>query len=296
MDLYYKQEIKVGAVVIVALAILVVGMMWLTGQTLRRGGRVTVPVEFATVSGLTVGDPVQISGVSVGRVAHMQLEELGRVIVEIEVDRRVRPRTDASAEIRSLDFLGAKYVAYTPGDAEDFLERDGTIVGGREGELASSAMRLTDQAAVLLARGQELLSERTLTQVRATLEATERAMSVVARVGSGPLAADAGSTLSSLKGAAQALDSTLSNPSINESLSQLDEIAEGVREMTEGLAAVTQNLASMLELMRSPDGTVGKMLGDSTIHTDLHEVLVSLRMLLDDVRERPGRYVNVSVF
>ncbi len=296
MDLYYKQEIKVGAVVIVALGILVVGMMWLTGQTLRRGGRVTVPVEFATVSGLTVGDPVQISGVSVGRVAHMQLEELGRVIVEIEVDRRVRPRTDASAEIRSLDFLGAKYVAYTPGDAEGYLERDATIVGGREGELASSAMRLTDQAAVLLARGQELLSERTLTQVRATLEATERAMSVVARVGSGPLAADAGSTLSSLKGAAQALDSTLSNPAINESLSQLDEIAEGVREMTDGLAAVTQNLALMLEMMRSPDGTVGKMLSDSTIHTDLHEVLVSLRMLLDDVRERPGRYVNVTVF
>jgi hypothetical protein len=29
---------------------------------------------------------------------------------------------------------------------------------------------------------------------------------------------------------------------------------------------------------------------------DMHETMVSLRMLLDDVRERPGRYVQVSVF
>jgi phospholipid/cholesterol/gamma-HCH transport system substrate-binding protein len=66
--------------------------------------------------------------------------------------------------------------------------------------------------------------------------------------------------------------------------------------MTQGLAAVSQNLALMLETMRSPEGTVGRLLTDSTLYVDMHETMVSLRMLLDDVRERPGRYVNVSVF
>jgi hypothetical protein len=76
----------------------------------------------------------------------------------------------------------------------------------------------------------------------------------------------------------------------------MDEIAESVQEMADGLAAVTQNLAMMLELMQSPDGSIGRALTDTTLHTDVHELLVSMRLLLDDIRERPGRYVNVTVF
>jgi phospholipid/cholesterol/gamma-HCH transport system substrate-binding protein len=66
--------------------------------------------------------------------------------------------------------------------------------------------------------------------------------------------------------------------------------------MTDGLAAVTQNLASMIQLMQSPEGSLGKVLTDTTLYTDMHDVLVSMRLLLDDIRERPGRYVHITVF
>jgi phospholipid/cholesterol/gamma-HCH transport system substrate-binding protein len=296
MDLYYKQELTVGALVLAALVIFIGGMMWLTGQSLTNRGRVIVPVEFTMVSGLNAGDPVQISGVSVGRVAKVQLQEVGRVRVELEVDRRVQPKIDAVAEIRSLDFLGAKYVSYSPGTAEQALPDDAVITGREEMELASGAVQLADEATRLLQSSRELLSPQLAAQVRQTLAATEHAMDVVARVGSGPMAESASASLEALQGAAMALDSTLSNPAINESLSQMDEIADGVREMTDGLAAVAQNLAMMIELMRSPDGSIGRALTDTTLHNDMHEVLVSLRLLLDDIRERPGRYINVTVF
>jgi phospholipid/cholesterol/gamma-HCH transport system substrate-binding protein len=296
MDLYYKQEIAVGALVIAALVILIALLMWLTGRSITSRGRMVVPVQFTMVSGLTEGDPVQISGVGVGRVARVELAEVGRVLVYIEVDRRVRPRADARAEVGSLDFLGAKYVSYMPGEADELLPDDGVILGGDEVELASSAVRLTEQATQLLQSSQDLLSENMVNQVRQTLAATERAMNVVGRVGAGPIVEDAAATLGALKSAARALDSTLSNPGINESLSQLDEIAESVQEMTQGLAAVTTSLALLLEQMRSPEGSMGKMLTDSTLYVDMHETLQSLRMLLDDVRARPGRYINVTVF
>jgi len=296
MDLYYKQELTVGAFVLAALAVFVGGLMWLTGQSFTSRGRVTVPIQFQAAGGLTTGDPVQISGVTVGRVSDIRLEEVGRVSVRLELDQRLRPRRDATAEIRSLDFLGAKYVAYSPGEAEEFLPDDAVIAGVSEGELASSAVKLTEEAATVLHRSQELFSDSMLGQVRRTLAAAERTLDVVARVGSGPMVTSATETLASLQGAAQALDSTLSNPAISESLSQMDEIAEGVREMTDGLAAVTQNLASMIQLMQSPEGSLGKALTDTTLYTDMHDVLVSMRLLLDDIRERPGRYVHITVF
>ncbi|MGD2134821.1 MAG: MlaD family protein [Gemmatimonadales bacterium] len=296
MDLYYKQELTVGALVLVALAILIGGLMWLTGRSIGGRGRVEVPVHFGTVSGLTEGDPVQISGVSVGRVATVRLQEVGNVLVTLEVDERVRPRVDARAEVRPLDFLGAKYVAYYPGGAEEYLPEDGVVPGIEETDLAQTAVRLTDEATRTLIATQRLMSTDLADQIQRTMAATERAMDVVTRVGRGAVSDSVMTALGAVRGAARALDSTLASSDMQQSIAQLDEITEGVSEMAQGLAAVTQNLAVMLELMRSPDGTVGKILTDSTLHTDMHEVLVSLRLLLDDIRERPGRYVNVSVF
>ncbi len=296
MDLYYKQELTVGALVLVALAIFIGGLMWLTGKSFTSRGKSIVSVQFGVVSGLTEGDPVQISGVNVGRVSRVRLEEVGRAIVQLEVDGRFRPRVDAQAQIRSLDFLGAKYVSYSPGEADEPLPGNAVIIGVEETELASSAAQLAEEAGEVLRRSQSLLSDSMAVQVQRTLAAAERALNVMSRVGSGPMVESATETLVSLQGTARSLDSLLGNPALNESISQLDEIAESVQEMTDGLAAVTQNLATMLELMQSPDGSIGRALTDTTLHTDVHEVLVSLRLLLDDIRARPGRYVNVTVF
>ncbi|NIM52164.1 MAG: MCE family protein [Gemmatimonadales bacterium] len=300
MDLYYKQEITVGVLVIAALAILISGLLWLTGRSFGAGGRVIVPVQFESVGGLTVGDPVQLSGVSVGRVADIRLDEVRegvwRVRVRLEVNRDVRPRVDAEARIRSLDFLGAKYVDYSPGKAPDLLPDDEELRGVGESDIASSAVALTEEATRTLVRTQDLLSEEMASQVHLTLAAAQRALDVVARVGEGPMVRNAASALTSLQLAAASLDSTLSNPAINESVSQLDEITESVKEMADGLAAVTTSLNLLLQQMRSPEGTVGMALTDSTLYYDLHETLQSLKLLLDDIRERPGRYINVTVF
>jgi phospholipid/cholesterol/gamma-HCH transport system substrate-binding protein len=69
-----------------------------------------------------------------------------------------------------------------------------------------------------------------------------------------------------------------------------------MRDMSERLGKATTSLGSILEKMDRGQGVLGKAVNDSTLHDDLHETLVALRKLLDDVRERPGRYVNVKVF
>lgn len=290
MDLYYKQEIKVGLLVLVGLGVMFFGLMWLSGRSVRREGRVMVPVQFESVSGLTAGDPVHISGVSVGRVASVELQEVGRVLVRLEVQDRVRPHTDAQASIRALDFLGAKYVDYQPGSAPDFLPRDSLITGGGESELATSAARLTDLAADALKGTQAFLSEQMASQVRQTLAASERALGVVTRLGSGPMADELEQTVASLRRVASRLDTTLANPAIDKSVSQLDELTTSLNEMAEGLAATSNTLASILRKLESREGSFGRMLSDTTLAVELEATLQSMRKLLDDIREQPGRY------
>ena len=45
MDLYYKQELKVGVLVIVAVTVFVLGLLWLSGQAIGPQSTVVVPVR-----------------------------------------------------------------------------------------------------------------------------------------------------------------------------------------------------------------------------------------------------------
>ena len=51
MDLTYKQEIGVGALVLMGLAVFTVGLFWLTGRSIKSTG-VKADVVFSNVSGL----------------------------------------------------------------------------------------------------------------------------------------------------------------------------------------------------------------------------------------------------
>ena len=48
--------------------------------------------------------------------------------------------------------------------------------------------------------------------------------------------------------------------------------------------------------MEKGEGTLGKMATDTMLYRNLNETLTSLSALLKDLRERPGRYINVKVF
>ena len=296
MDLAYKQELRVGLLVMVAVAVFTVGLLWLSGRTIGPSSMVIVPVRFTNVSGIRPGDPVQTSGVRVGRVANVVLQGVGDVMVYLEVNRAQRPHVDAQAMVASADFFGAKFVDYVPGSSPELLRAGQVITGTRAVEVMESAANLTTRASDALAGVQTLLSQQTAEDIHRTLVAVERTLNVVSRIGEGPTISQTQQTLASVQRLAIRLDSTFARPDLGKSLDQMDEVAQGLREMTEGLSSVTNALGSILEKVDRGEGLIGKAVSDSTLHGDLHEVLMSLRKLLDDVRERPGRYVNVKVF
>ena len=67
-----ENEFTVGVVVIVALAIIVAGALWLSGTHIGKTEAVYT-ARFRTVGGLGVGAPVALRGVRVGRVEAIRL-------------------------------------------------------------------------------------------------------------------------------------------------------------------------------------------------------------------------------
>ena len=297
MDLHYKQEVKVGFLVIMAVVVFVAGLTWLSGAPLLGGRQLAVQVVFSNVAGLSAGDQVQVSGLQVGRVSDVRLEDVGRVVVTLELATNTwRPRIDASAAVKSIDFLGSKFVDYFPGNSDQFLAEGQTITGVHQTDALENARDMADQAALVLTGLQSFLAPSVLDEVRATLQSMQGALNVVGDAGSGSLLQDATAAMGTLRGITDRVDSLLANPALERSVSRLDEVTTSLQEMAEGLAGATTALSAVMEKMNSGEGSLGLALTDSTLYRNTNDVLVSLRELLDDMRERPGRYFRLKVF
>ena len=87
----------------------------------------TVTAEFDNVSGLKVGAVVEIAGVSVGKVAKVELGEHGLAKVDLLINQGVRISEDAIASIRTQGLIGDKYIKIIQGADETKLADGGEI-------------------------------------------------------------------------------------------------------------------------------------------------------------------------
>jgi phospholipid/cholesterol/gamma-HCH transport system substrate-binding protein len=198
--------------------------------------------------------------------------------------------------VASADFFGAKYVDYVPGSSDQVLKGDQLITGTQEAGVTEQAAELTKRASQALTGVQTLLSQRTAEDIHQTLTAVERTLNVIAKIGEGPTVGQTQATLESVQRLANRMDSLLASPDMRGSVTQLNEATKNIKDLSDGLSSSSNALGAILTKINNGQGLLGQAVNDSSLHGDLHDVLVSLRKLLDDIRERPGRYTNVKIF
>ena len=290
MELSYKEEVSVGALVILGVVIFAVGMFWLTGRSVVSKG-VTAEVAFKSVSGLKEGDPVRVSGVRKGRVNHVRLEQVGRVIVQVLLDPEVQPHEGAKATVAAADFLGAMFVDYDPGPADAPLLPAGAVIEGEtEQQLANVASELIEG----VNRG--LNPAELARDIHNTLVVTQRGMQALTDVSTGPMMKQTTATLKALESTLSRIDSIVGTQSAVQTGHRLDSLSANLTRLTGHLSDATKSLSDLLGAMNRGEGTLGRLKTDTLLYRNLNTTLESLSELLKDLKERPGRYLTVKVF
>jgi len=134
-------EIKVGLLVIVAGVLFALFIIALGGVHFEEERYFYV--EFRSASGLTVGSPVKIAGVTSGKVREVQYlgpregeadrsSPLIRVKIGIELDKSNSVRENARFHITATGVLGAKYIEVDPGTGDKSAMVEEAIVRGQE--------------------------------------------------------------------------------------------------------------------------------------------------------------------
>jgi phospholipid/cholesterol/gamma-HCH transport system substrate-binding protein len=287
VDLTYKQEVGVGALVLVGVGIFVGGMLWLSGRSVSGEGA-SVDVMFTNVAGLKQGDPVLVSGVKKGRVARVALERVGSVRVTLQLGSDVRPKLDASAVVASVDFFGAKFIDYSPGTRDEFLPDDRAIVGENPPGLTDVASGVATRANELLSNASSLVSEQLVLDIHNTMIATQRAMNALSEAGDGPLIKQTTRTLQAAEHVMTRVDSILASGTGQ----RIDTLSRNLATLTNHLGSATVAIDTMLRRMNRGEGSLGKLASDSTLYHDLHALSVALTALMTDLKEHPDKYMK----
>ena len=113
------------SVIIVAILFLLFGLSLEKNITSKY---ISISAIFENVSGLSVGDKVKISGISVGKITNFKLEkDEFEVLVELEVDKEINIPDDSTAKISSSSIFGGKFLEIVPGTSVSFLKNKSVI-------------------------------------------------------------------------------------------------------------------------------------------------------------------------
>jgi phospholipid/cholesterol/gamma-HCH transport system substrate-binding protein len=289
MDKRKRNLATLGLLTVVSVIIFVFGMYWLLGTPLLRGG-MDVTVVLTNGGGLKRSDRVQLQGVEVGNVSDVRLHPAGGVIVGLRLQDGLALPTDTRALVRG-DVFGAHTVELVPGEAMLRLSSGDTIRGGAAPELSQIASDLSARVESVLVSADALLSPAAVRDVHAT--------AAVLPGGAEELRA----AFEQLRFASAALRRTAERVEVADTGERLNttisEVERSARALTAAATRMEESLGSFASVIGKIDngnGTLGRLVNDTTMYSELNFTLREMRALATDVRERPSRYINLRIF
>lgn len=125
---YSALELAVGTLVLAGLAAITFFALSIGGGALVGRDTYLVQARFTNTGGLSPGANVAVSGVGVGRVEKVELDDAFAAIVTLRLRAAVKLPEDTMASIRTSGLIGDKFIALSPGGADENLEPGDLIV------------------------------------------------------------------------------------------------------------------------------------------------------------------------
>ena len=126
-----SKELKVGIVVVVAMALFIFGFQFLKGHNLFNK-QTTIYAVYDKIDGLIEANPLQVNGFKVGQVSKIELVPSGKDNYKVKVSfiltEDVKIPINSKARIISADLLGTKAVQIVFNDTVKGYVKDGDFL------------------------------------------------------------------------------------------------------------------------------------------------------------------------
>ena len=288
----FTRELWVGLLGIVALLTIYLLINFFKGIDIFNEGN-KYYVRFDNIGELMKANPIYLNGYKVGHVSNISYDfnNTDEVIVEIDVDRRLKMPSDSYAEV-SNKMLGSGTISLHLGKGDILAVKGDTIRGFlNEGPL-QGAKDILPQIGALVPKvdsvlvslnnilGNPSINSSIDNVAILTLELTKTTNMINSLLG---------------KDIPQATDKLLKLEddmlAVTSQLSELD-----YKRLFATLEESIHNMKMITEALNNGEGTAGMLLKDSTLYNNLNTTCAAATALLEDLKKDPKRYVHFSIF
>lgn len=290
----FSKEIQIALVAIVGVVVLFFGLQYLKGMTLFSTDN-NYYVKFSDVSGLASASPIFANGYRVGVVEDIvfDYQNQGNIVARIGIDNQLAIPAGSRAEILT-DLMGNVKVelvmgtgaAIAPGDTLMGCQHEGAL--GQAAGMVPQIEQMLPKLDSILASINLLLADpaiaqslHNIDQITSDLTKTSRDLNMLTS-----------SLNSHMPQMLQNADGLLANTNqLTKSLNDLD-IATTMASVNTTL----KNVEQMTEQLNSKEGTLGLLMRDPSLYSNLNATMVHADSLMIDLKAHPKRYVHFSVF
>lgn len=305
-----SREIKTGVVAVSALVLFIWGFNFLDGKNLLNPKVPTYFAEYANVQGLNSASKVTINGFQVGKVQKIIFnkdpQKKGQFIVEFSVEADLEFSKKSIAKIYSEGIMGGKALAVVPSYEGEMAKPGNYLSGEVESDIFSSVSEKLNplqakvesvivQADSLLVGMNDVLDKKTRNHLRGSIEQLNASMVHFKEVSENlnlMLAQNKSTIEKTVKNAEQITGKVnVLTDNLNTEIKEA-KIAETVKE----LKVTLDNINNIVTGLDKGDGSLGKLLKDEKMYSNLTNASKELEELLKDMKEHPKRFVHFSVF
>ena len=297
-----RDEVLVGIFLTVAVAIALLGTLWLVRGGLSSG--YPLYSRFAWGQNLKPGQQVLLAGVAVGAVADVKLRDDGFLDVTLRVNDDVKVPKNAVASVKPVGIFGDAAIALTPkGPSKVSYSAGDTVpVGPADTDIQAIMNRVDSIGATVQtmtkAINADLVAAGGIKDMRRSLanaaQLTEAAARLSIQLNS--IAAEQNrnltATMASFRRAATAVDSA----KIDSTMRNFQTSSASLTRIAANLDSTSRHANSLIAGLERGEGNAGKLLRDTLLYNDLRRLVGQVDTVLVDLKANPRKYINLSIF
>ena len=289
-----KNEVLVGVLLTVAIAIGVLGTIWLVRGGFRKG--YPLFATFRWGEHLKVGQPVRLAGVQGGYVQHVDLRDDGTLFLTMAIDEGRKVPANAVAIVEPVGIFGDAQVALraTP-SAQAYAKGDTVPAGSAPPGIAALTAKADSVLAVTVnvSRSLEtqLIKEGGIDDVRRTLAMTA---DLTARLNT--VAAEQSRELTLTQRRLRSTRAAIDSGAVDSTVKALRTATTNLAVLTQDFQTTSGRINSILAKVDSGGGSAAMLINDPGLYNDLRRLTTRLDSLTADFKKNPRRYINLEIF
>jgi phospholipid/cholesterol/gamma-HCH transport system substrate-binding protein len=240
-----------------------------------------------------------MDGVNLGRVNGFRMIGPGHIDIGLEIEGEWGIPMGSRVTFGEAGLFGGRTLNIVRGTSSDVYAEGDTLPGegAGSGGLLGSVDQISAQASEVLTSIQQLLDAETIEAVRGTAVDARRMVTEFSSLASelrGPLTELTESLATTAEGLSAAAEV---GPDIARAVARADSTMTILMETTTSIDAAMTSLSTVLARIEAGEGTLGRLTADDAeLYESINAATTNLNALLEDLRENPNRYINISIF